>query len=102
MSAALFAFLGLAALAANLPFMAERILFLLPNRREGGKAFGWRLLELVLLYLLMVGVGLWLESRMGPLHPKKLLNFYVPTFALFLIAAFPGFVIKYFWRKPGM
>ena len=102
MSAALIAYLGLAALAANLPFMAERILFLRPSARAGGKALGWRLLELVLLYLVMVGIGLWLESRMGPLHPKKFLNFYVPTFSLFVIAAFPGFVIKYFWRKPGI
>jgi hypothetical protein len=92
----------LAALAANLPFMGERILGVVKSKKGIRKAFGWRLLELVLLYLCMVGVGLVLESRFAPIHTKKILDFYVPTFALFVIAAFPGLIACYFWRKPGM
>lgn len=99
MSPALYAFIGLAALAANLPFMVERILFVWTPRRY--KAFAWRLLELCVLYLLMGGLGLWLESRLGPVHTQRW-QFYVTTFALFVVAAYPGFVWRYFWRKPGM
>jgi hypothetical protein len=94
-------YLVLAALAANLPFMGQRILFVWSAKGES-KAFGWRLLELLLLYALMLGVGVWLESRSAPVHAKQVLTFFVPTFALFLIAAFPGFVIRYFWRAPGV
>lgn len=98
MSPALYAFIGLAALAANLPFMVERILFVWAPRQH--KVFAWRLLELCLLYLLMGGLGLWLESRLGPVHTQRW-QFYVTTFALFVVAAYPGFVWRYFWRKPG-
>ncbi|WP_245589179.1 DUF2818 family protein [Chitinimonas koreensis] len=94
------ALIGLAALAANLPFMVERILFV-REPAGGRKAFGWRLLELVLLYLVIGGLGLWLESRFGPVHQQRW-QFYVTTFALFVVAAYPGFVLRYFWRKPGM
>jgi len=94
------AYLGLAALAANLPFMTERILFArLPA--SGHKVFGWRLLEVILLYVVMGLLGQWLEGRQGPQHVQQW-QFYVTTFALFIVAAYPGFVIRYFWRKPGM
>jgi len=96
----LIVFIGLAALAANLPFMLESILFV-RKPASGHKALGWRLLELVLLYFIVGGLGLWLESRYGPVHTQRW-QFYVTTFALFVVAAYPGFVARYFWRKPGM
>ncbi|PHV10803.1 DUF2818 family protein [Chitinimonas sp. BJB300] len=101
MSAALYAFIGLAALAANLPFMVERALFIWPPKDGKTKAFGWRLLELLVLYVVVGGLGLWLESRLGPVHRQRW-QFYVTTFALFVVAAYPGFVLRYFWRKRGM
>ena len=94
------AYLGLAALAANLPFMTDRILLAIVPA-SGRKAFGWRLLEVILLYVVVGALGIWLESRQGPRHDQAW-QFYVTTFALFIVAAYPGFVIRYFWRKPGM
>lgn len=102
MSLALWAYFGLAALAANLPFMGERVFGLFTPQAGEPKAFAWRLLEMIALYAVVLGVGVWLESRFTPVHAKKVLDFYVPTFALFVIAAAPGFIIRYFWRKPGM
>ncbi|WP_374348104.1 DUF2818 family protein [Chitinimonas sp.] len=102
MSTAQIVYLLLAALAANLPFVLPRLLLVCPLRAGRSKAFGWCLLELLLLYGVMLGLGVLLESRSAPVHAKKLLNFYVPTLALFLIAGFPGFVLRYFWRKPGI
>ncbi|WP_269531008.1 DUF2818 family protein [Chitinimonas sp. BJYL2] len=99
MSAALIVYLGLAALAANLPFMVER-LFLIGPKVAAGKSLGWRLIELCLLYVLVGGLGLWLESRVGPVHDQKW-PFYATTFALFVVAAYPGFVMRYLWRQPG-
>ncbi len=102
MSPSLIAYLVLAALAANLPFISERRLLVLPLPLGATrKAFIWRLIELFLLYVLLGLVGRWLESRISPLHSQEW-PFYATTFALFIIAGYPGFVIRYFWRKPGV
>ncbi|WP_223879044.1 DUF2818 family protein [Chitinimonas arctica] len=93
-------YLGLAALAANLPFMVERRLFIWPAPATG-KALGWRLLELLLLYGVVGLLGIWLEGRLGPVHQQRW-PFYASTFALFVVAAYPGFVLRFLWRKPGM
>ena len=95
--AAVWIVLGLAFLAANLPFLFERVLF--ARRPSGGeKAFGWRLLELILLYL-AVGLFAALLERgaHGVIYPQGW-AFYVTTFCLFLVFAFPGFVLRYLWR----
>jgi hypothetical protein len=97
---ALIALMVLAVIAANLPFLSERVLFVraLPS---GSKPLYWRLLELVLLYGLIGLLSWWLEGRFGPVHDQGW-QFFVTTFALFLVAAYPGFVVRYFWRKPGL
>ncbi|MBV8467717.1 MAG: DUF2818 family protein [Burkholderiales bacterium] len=102
MSAVVIAYFVLAAVAANMPFVSENILFFLAPAEAGKKHWAWRFLELLLLYGVVILLGRWLESRQAPVHAKAFLNFYVPTFALFLIAGYPGFVIRYFWRKPGL
>lgn len=102
MGQALIAYFALAALAANLPFMGERIFGVVKPSVGQAKALGWRLLELIALYGIVLSIGLGLESHFAPIHAKKVLDFYVPTFALFVIAAFPGFVIRYFWRERGI
>jgi hypothetical protein len=87
--------LFVAILAANLPFIVERI---------GGvvavahKRFFWRLVEFLLLYLLVGLFARLIESRQMPVHDQHW-QFYVTTFALFLVFAFPGFVYRYFWRQ---
>lgn len=93
-------FYTLAIVAANLPFLSERIL-LVKTPTANSKGFGWRLLEWSMLY---GAIGLFsrlLESQRTPVHEQSW-PFYVITLALFIVFAWPGFVWRYFWRKPGM
>jgi len=84
--------IALAVLAANLPFANHRLFLLGPLRKPKGLA--WRLLELVLLYLLVGGIGLALESNAGQIAPQGW-EFYAVTGTMFLTLAFPGFVYRY-------
>ena len=88
--------LGLAFCAANLPFLTERLLGLVPLAR--GKNLALRLGELLLMYLLVGAVGLGLEQRAGQVAPQGW-EFYAITAALFLTFAFPGFVWRYLYRR---
>ncbi|WP_035053488.1 DUF2818 family protein [Andreprevotia chitinilytica] len=88
----------LAALAANMPFISSRLLFGI-NLAE--KHFGWRLLEWVVYYLLLGLVARLLEGRISEVHSQHW-QFYATTLALFAVMAWPGFVWRYFWRKPGI
>ncbi|MDR2925719.1 MAG: DUF2818 family protein [Azoarcus sp.] len=82
---------GLAFVAANLPFLFERVLFVW-RRSSGRKSFGWRLLELFVFYLAVGGFAFLLEKNAyGSVYPKNW-QFYAATFCLFLVFAFPGFV----------
>lgn len=86
-----------ALIAANLPFLNER-LFVLGPRREN-KAFAWRLLEL-LTYAGLVGLlGRGLESHLGQASPIRW-EFVAVWLCVFLTFAFPGFVWRYL-RKHG-
>ncbi len=88
--------LVVAFVAANLPFLNQRLLGLLPLRRTR-KPLAWRLAELLLCYLLVGGLGLALESRAGQVAPQGW-EFYAITWALFMTLAFPGFVYCYLAR----
>jgi hypothetical protein len=90
--------LVVAALAANLPFVNER-LFVVGPRRDP-KGLGWRLLELVVLGGLTIGLGLLLEARIGQRHPQGW-EFYAAAGCLFVTLAFPGFVWRYLRRGHG-
>ena len=81
-----------ALVAANLPFVNQRLLGLLPMSRP--KTLPLRLAELVLLYFMVGGLGLLLEQRAGQIAPQGW-AFYAITGALFLTLAFPGFVWRY-------
>jgi hypothetical protein len=91
------ALLTLAVVLANLPFLSER-LFLVWGFRGGVKAGWWRLLELIVYYLLAGAVAWWMESRLGPAYPQRWW-FYVTTACMFLVFAYPGFVYRYLWRR---
>ena len=82
--------------AANLPFLIERILFVI-KPKSGTKAFPWRLLELTLLYVITGAIALALEARQGQIYPQNW-EFYAITYCLFLVFAYPGFVYRYLWR----
>jgi hypothetical protein len=87
-----------ALLAANLPFLSQRVLLVGP--RPAHKAFFWRLLELVLMAALTLGAGLLLEARIGQVQPQGW-QFYAAFACLFLTLAFPGFVWRHLRRHHG-
>jgi hypothetical protein len=81
--------------AANLPFLNERLLGVVPIGPR--KLLVVRLAELVILYLVVGGLGLLLENRAGQIAPQGW-EFYAVTGALFLVFAFPGFIWRYLRR----
>ena len=91
--------LAIALIAANLPFLLER-LFFFKKPASGSKHLGWRLLELALLYFAVGGIGILLEKKGGDIHAQGW-EFYAVTASLFLVLGFPGFIYRYLWRKKG-
>lgn len=85
-----------ALVAANLPFINERWLGVLPRRAP--KTLWMRAGELVLLYALVGALGLGLEQAAGQIAPQGW-EFYATTGSLFLTLAFPGFVYRYLYRR---
>ena len=85
-----------AVVAANLPFVNERLFVVGPARQP--KSLGWRLVELVVLYGVTLAVGFALEARIGQLQ-RQGWEFYVAMASLFLTLAFPGFVWRYLKRR---
>lgn len=82
----------LALVAANLPFVSQRLMaVLLLNSPKG---LGLRLAELLVFYLLVGGFGLVLEWRAGQIAPQGW-EFYAISLALFLTLSFPGFIYRY-------
>jgi Protein of unknown function (DUF2818) len=81
-----------AVLAANLPFLSQRLLAVIPL--ASGKNLAIRLAELVFLYFVVGGAGLLLEKRLGQIAPQGW-EFYAITGTLFVTLAFPGFVWRY-------
>jgi Protein of unknown function (DUF2818) len=86
----------LALLAANVPFLNQRVLLLGPQRLS--KPLVWRLAELVLLYFVVGGVGLVLENHAGQIAPQGW-EFYAVTGTMFVTLAFPGFVYRYLMHR---
>jgi len=78
--------------AANLPFINQRLLAVVPLSRP--KTLALRLAELLFFYLVAGGLGLALEKHAGQIAPQGW-EFYAITLALFLTFAFPGFVYRY-------
>lgn len=93
----------LAAIAANLPFLNERLLAVLPLKSSVAgyrKPLWLRLIELFVLYF-MVGACAWLlEARIGNVFSQGW-EFYAITGCLFIVLAYPGFVFKYLRRHRG-
>ena len=87
-----------ATLAANLPFLNNRWLSVIP--RALPKTLWMRLLELVVWYFLVGGLGLALEQHQGQIYPQGW-EFYATTAALFVTLAFPGFVFRYLFKRRG-
>jgi hypothetical protein len=82
--------------AANLPFVTERLLGIVPLKSP--KAIGMRLAELVVLYFAVGLLGVLLEKHAGQVTAQGW-EFYAVTGAMFLTFAFPGFVWRYLARR---
>lgn len=94
-TAAVWLVILVAVVAANLPFINERLFVVGPRRERKGLA--WRLLELLVFCGLTVGLGLALEARIGQNQPQGW-EFYAAFGGMFLTLAFPGFVWRYLRR----
>jgi len=95
LSASVWLVIVLAVLGANLPFLNDRWLGVVP--RKTPKTLGVRLLEMLLVYLLIGGVALFLEHSSGQIYPQRW-EFYATTATLFVTLAFPGFVFRHLHR----
>jgi hypothetical protein len=95
--------IALALALANLPFFSENVfgfIPLKPTRPDGvrTKHPGWRLLELIVLYFVVGAVAYALESRIGNVFAQTW-EFYAITGCLFIVLAFPGFVMRYLRKR---
>lgn len=95
-AAAVWLVILLSVVAANLPFVTER-LFIVGPRRDP-KPLAWRLLELLVLWALTLAIGFVLEARIGQRQPQGW-EFYAAFGCLFLTLGFPGFVWRYLRRR---
>ena len=81
-----------AIILANLPWLSQRCFLVLECEQ---KKVWMRLLEWLVLYLIVGGVGYLLEQRMmGTVHVQDW-EFYAVTASLFIVFAFPGFVYRH-------
>jgi hypothetical protein len=84
----------LAFLAANLPWLSERVFFVF-KPKSGKKGASIRLLEWLLLYFVVGLIALGLEQKfIGARHDQDW-EFYAINFCLFLVFALPGFIYRY-------
>ena len=115
--------LAVAAAAANLPFANERLFGFLPlPQGRGGKSptadssssassssaspaapartksFFAHLLELLVLYFIVGALAYALEAGIGNVFAQGW-EFYAITGCLFLVLAFPGFVLRYLRKR---
>lgn len=96
---------AIALAAANLPFLTERVFGLVPLKTSTSgdgsartKSFALRLLELIVLYFVVGFLARALESRIGGVFAQNW-EFYAVTGCLFLVLAFPGFVLRYLRKR---
>jgi hypothetical protein len=98
-TAAVWLLILLAFVAANLPFINNRIFAVWqPKGLVSSKAFWLRALELFAFYLLIGALGISFERWIGNVFTQRW-EFYAITFSLFVVMAFPGFVFRYLLRR---
>lgn len=90
----------LAAIAANVPFINERLFCFIPLRsfRAGVKSLWLRLLELVVYFFIVGGIAYLLESQIGNVFEQRW-EFFAVTGCLFIVLAYPGFVFRYLRKQ---
>ncbi|MDM0046415.1 DUF2818 family protein [Variovorax dokdonensis] len=93
LNASVWVVLALALLGANLPFLNDRLMAVVPLG-SAHKSLPVRLAELVVLFFVVGGVGMLFEKRLGQNFAQGW-EFYAVSAALFLVLAFPGFTWRY-------
>lgn len=88
------ALLVIAFIAANLPWLSERV-FLIVTPRAGSKGPWMRLLEWLVLYFIVGLIGLGLEQKLNGDYHAQTWEFYAVNACLFLVFALPGFIYRY-------
>ncbi len=94
---------ALALAAANLPFLNEHVFGIIPVKAATSstarrKYFVVRLLELVVLYFVVGAIAYLLEAKIGNVFEQSW-EFYAITACLFVVLAFPGFVLRYLRKQ---
>lgn len=97
MNTSVLALLVAALVAANVPFLSNRVMLVIPVKTQP-KGLGWHLLELVIWYFVIGGLGRLLEQKIAVPHSQNW-EFYAVTASMFIVLAFPGFVYRYLWRR---
>ncbi|NBD21304.1 DUF2818 family protein [Aquabacterium fontiphilum] len=87
--------LVVAVVAANLPFLSERLFALGPRRAP--KAFWWRVLEWLVYSTLVALLGRAIESHLGQTSPVRW-EFVAVWVCVMATLAFPGFVWRHLRR----
>lgn len=90
----------LAAAAANLPFLNQQLFALIPLSRSSTyrKPLWLRLLELISLYFAVGIVAHAVEAHIGNAFSQTW-EFYAVNACLFLVLAYPGFVLRYLRKQ---
>ena len=94
MTAPMYTLLLLTLIFANAPFLSTRGFGIVPLKRKGVLH---HLFELMVGGLVLAGIAYMLEKRASEVHPQDW-EFYVVVICLYLVAAFPAFVWRYFWH----
>ncbi len=95
-TASVWVVLLVALVAANLPFLNERLFGAVPLATQP-KPLAVRFAELVVMYFIAGGIGLLFERRAGQIAPQGW-EFYAVTGALFVVLVFPGFTWRYLMK----
>lgn len=91
--------IALALVSANLPFLTERVLTVLPWKQGSAVKPLWlRLLELLLYYALVIALGYAFEAALGNPFTQGW-EFYAITLSLYLVLGYPGFVYRYLFKR---
>ena len=93
-------------IAANIPFISDRVLLVLSSENE--KKFGLRALEWFIMYIIVMTIAIGLEVKLhGNAYARvwEFWNFsthwefYSITLCLFVVFALPGFIYHYDLKK---
>lgn len=84
----------IAFISANLPWLSERIFFVL-HPADGYKRAWWRWLEWLALYFVAGAITLGMEKKLNGEIYSQDWEFYAVTLCLFLVFALPGFIYRY-------